>query len=371
MIKHVKTHISRRHILRGAGAIAAGAAGVFTNFGKAPAYAKGKRRLRMVTTWPKNFPGLGTSVEHMARQIRLISEGQLDIRVYAAGEFVGAFEAFDAVSTGTADMYNGAEYYWQGKSPAFNFFTSVPFGLTANELAAWLNFGGGQELWETLSARFNIRAFQSANTGVQAGGWFRSEIKTLDDFRGLKMRIPGLGGEVLRRLGVAAVALPGSEIFPAMRSGAIDASEWVGPWNDLAFGFHQLARYYYSPGFHEPGAGLATGINLNVWNELSKPHQALIRTVCAAENERILSEFNYKNSVALKTLLDRHRIQMRQFSPEIMASLKRISHEVMTEIAASDDFTAQVYQSQQNAAKLLAGWEDASTAPYIIARRGA
>lgn len=367
-MSEAKPHVlGRRRILAGVAALAAGA--TTANILSAPAYAKGKRRLKMVTTWPKNLPGLGTSVERMAHRIRIITEGQLDIRVYAAGELVGAFEAFDAVSTGAADMYNGAEYYWQGKSPAFNFFTSVPFGFTADDLTAWLNFGGGQQLWEELSAQFNIRAFQSANTGVQAGGWFRSEIKTLDDFKGLKMRIPGLGGEVLRRLGVAAVSLPGSEIFPAMRSGAIDASEWVGPWNDLALGFHQLARYYYSSGFHEPGAGLATGINLEVWNDLTTAQQETIRTVCAAENEYTLSEFNYQNSVALKTLINRHNIEVRQFTPEIMTVLQKTSQQVMNEIAASDPFTTKVYASQRAAADLLAVWKNASLIPYLDARR--
>ncbi len=335
----------------------------------APAYAQGKRRLKMVTTWPKNFPGLGTAPENIAKRVRLMTDEQIDIKIFAAGELVGAFEAFDAVSTGTADMYNGAEYYWQGKSTAFNFFTAVPFGMTAQELNAWLNFGGGQKLWDELSAKFNIRAFQSANTGVQMGGWFNKEIKSLDNFMGLKIRMPGLGGEVMRRLGAAAVALPGGEIFPSMKSGAIDASEWVGPWNDLAFGFHQVAKYYYCPGFHEPGAGLSTGINLDIWESLTKAQQETIRTACQAENENTFSEYNYKNAIALEILVKKHKVKIRRFSPEIMRALKKTSDIVLDKAAAKDAFTKKVYQSFRASMANSMAWGAQSEEPYMRARR--
>ena len=335
----------------------------------APAYAQGKRRLKMVTTWPKNFPGLGTAPENIAKRVREMTDGQLDIKIYAAGELVGAFDSFDAVSTGTADMYNGAEYYWQGKSPAFNFFTAVPFGMTAQELNAWLNFGGGQELWQELSAKFNVIAFQSANTGVQMGGWFNKEIKTLNDFKGLKVRMPGLGGEVMRRLGAAAVALPGGEIFPSMKSGAIDASEWVGPWNDMAFGFYQVAKYYYCPGFHEPGAGLSTGINLDVWNSLTKAQQGVIRTACAAENDATSSEYNYKNAAALDTLIKKHKVEVRSFSDDIMKTIKATSIQVLEEAAAKDAFTAKVYDSFKASLKNSMRWAEVSEEAYTQIRR--
>jgi len=198
-----------------------------------PALSKNIRRLNMVTTWPKNLPGLGTSPERIAKRISAATDGKLNIKVYSAGELVPAFGAFDAASSGLADMYNGAEYYWQGKNIGFNFFTAVPFGMTANELNAWIDHGGGQELWNELTSDFNLISFQSANTGVQMGGWFNKEINSLDDLNGLKIRMPGLGGEVLRKVGAAAVAIPGGEIFSSLKSGAIDATEWVGPWNDL------------------------------------------------------------------------------------------------------------------------------------------
>jgi TRAP-type mannitol/chloroaromatic compound transport system substrate-binding protein len=359
----VKNKIGRRQLLGGlaTGTVAAAAT--------APAYAQGKRRLKMVTTWPKNFPGLGTAPENIAKRVKTMTDGQIDIKIYAAGELVGPFEAFDAVSTGTADIYNGAEYYWQGKSPAFNFFTAVPFGMTAAEINAWMNFGGGDALWQELSAKFNIRAFHSANTGVQMGGWFNREITKLDDFKGLKIRMPGLGGEVMRRLGAAAVSLPGGEIFPSMKSGAIDASEWVGPWNDLAFGFHQVAEYYYCPGFHEPGAALSTGVNLDVWNSLTKAQQEIFKNACEAENDHTLSEYNYKNATALDTLVSKHNVKVRRFSPEIMAALKKTSDAVLEEAAASDPFTKKVYDSFRASLENSMEWGAQSEEPYTQARR--
>lgn len=298
-----------------------------------------------------------------------MTDGEITIKVFGAGELVGAFEAFDAVSTGTADMYNGAEYYWQGKSPAFNFFTAVPFGMTAQELNAWVYFGGGQELWDELSAGFNIKAFLSANTGVQMGGWFNKEINTLDDFKGLKIRMPGLGGEVMRRLGAAAVALPGGEIFPSMKSGAIDASEWVGPWNDLAFGFYQVAKYYYGPGIHEPGAGLSTGINLNIWNELTDVQRTIISSACAAENMLTHAEYNHHNAAALATLVDKHKVELRSFNSEIMRELKKASEAVLTDIAKTDAFTQRVYDSFKRSLVNSMIWGKWSEEPYTQARR--
>lgn len=335
----------------------------------APAYAKGKRRLKMVTTWPKNFPGLGTAPENIAKRVSDMTDGELEIKIYAAGELVGAFDSFDAVSTGTADMYSGAEYYWQGKSKAFNFFTAVPFGMTAQELNAWIDFGGGRELWEELSAKFNVIAFQSANTGVQMGGWFNKEIKSLDDFKGLKIRMPGLGGEVMRRLGAAAVSLPGGEIFPSLKSGAIDATEWVGPWNDMAFGLHQVTKFYYCPGFHEPGTGLSTGVNLDVWKSLSKSHQAVIRNACAAENAFTASEYNYKNASALNTLVTKHKVKVRTFAPEIMKALAKTSEQVIADAAKGDAFTGKVYKSFKASLANSMEWAARSEEPYTQARR--
>ena len=356
-------HIKRRSFLQGAGVTSLAASAL-----PAPAIAASKRRLRMVTTWPKNLPGLGTSAERLAKRIGILTSGELDIKVLAAGEFIPALQAFDAVSSGAADLYSGAEYYWQGKSQAFNFFTAVPFGMTATELNAWIYHGGGQELWDELAARFNIKPFMAANTGHQMGGWFRKEINTLEDFKGLKIRMPGLGGEVMRRLGAAAVTLSGSDIFLNLQNGAIDATEWIGPWNDLALGFYQVAKYYYWPGFHEPGSSLALGVNLDVWNSLTPLHQEIIRTACAAENDYTLAEFNYYNAQSLKILVEKHKVNLRRFSAEIMAELKRLSADVLEEAAATDDITARVYASFKESLASSRAWTRISDQAFVEAR---
>jgi TRAP-type mannitol/chloroaromatic compound transport system substrate-binding protein len=335
--------LKRRSFLKGAALAGAGAAAAASL--AAPAIAQDTRQLKMVTTWPKNFPGLGTGAERLAKRITEASEGTLAVKVYAAGELVPPFESFDAVSQGTADLYHAAEYYWQGKSKAFNFFCAVPFGMTATEMNAWIYHSGGQELWDGLSAGFNIKPFMAGNTGVQWGGWFNKEINTLEDFKGLKMRIPGLGGEVMRRLGAAAVALPGGEIFPALQSGTIDATEWVGPWNDLAFGFYKVTKFYYWPGFHEPGTVLSCGINLDVWNSLSKGQQSLLASCMAAENDVLLAEFNARNGDALNTLVHEHGVEVRRMADELLNALGEKSGEVVAEVAAADTATKKVYDS--------------------------
>ncbi len=327
------------------------------------------REFRLVTTWPKNFPGLGTAPENVARRVEEASGGRLKIRVYAAGELVGAFESFDAVSTGIADMYHGAEYYWQGKSRAFNFFTAVPFGLTAQEINAWIQHGGGQALWDELSARYNVKALPCGNTGVQMGGWFKREIKTLEDFKGLKIRMPGLGGEVMRRLGAAAVALPGGEIFQSLQTGAIDATEWVGPWNDLAFGFYRAAPFYYVPGFHEPGAQLSLGINLGVWQSLSRADQAIIEHACLAETLATFAEYNTRNAEALRVLIERHGVALRTFSDEIFAEIGRVSAEVVAEQADGDDLSRRIYDSYLAARSTGMDWGPISDEGFARVRR--
>ncbi|MBR46801.1 MAG: ABC transporter substrate-binding protein [Rhodospirillaceae bacterium] len=337
--------VKRRSFLKGAAVVGAGAAAAAASNFPAPAIAQGTRELKMVTTWPKNFPGLGTTAERLAKRISDGSGGSLSVKVYAAGELVPPFESFDAVSQGTADLYHGAEYYWQGKSKAFNFFAAVPFGLTATEMNAWIHHAGGQELWDELGAGFNVKPFMAGNTGVQWGGWFNKEINALEDFKGLKMRMPGLGGEVLRRVGAAAVSLPGGEIFPALQAGTIDATEWVGPWNDLAFGFYKVTKYYYWPGFHEPGTTLSSGMNKGVWDSLDSGQQSLIASCMAAENDVTLAEFNAKNSDALDTLVKKHNVQVRRTPNELLNALGDASGKVAAEVAGSDALTKRVYDS--------------------------
>lgn len=335
----------------------------------APAIAKKKLNLKMVTTWPKGLPGLGESPERIAQRVEVMTDGEVKIKVYAAGELAPAFEAFDTVSSGAADMYHGAEYYWQGKSQAFNFFTAVPFGLTSNENNAWIYHGGGQELWDELSAKFNIKAMPAGNTGVQMGGWFRKEINTLDDFKGLKMRMPGLGGEVLRRLGANAEALAGPEIFQALQQGRIDATEWVGPWNDQTMGFYRIAKYYYVPGFHEPGSTLAVGINLKVWTDMTESQRTILSQACMAEDNFGYAQFNHFNAGALRNLVEKQDVKIRSFTPEINTEIARISGEVVKESAETDELTMRIYQSFLKARKDGIAWSQVADEAYMRDRR--
>ncbi|TNE61571.1 MAG: ABC transporter substrate-binding protein [Alphaproteobacteria bacterium] len=344
--------MSRRSLLRGAGL--AGAATLVaacdgskdqTGASGAPGLVSKQRKLKMVTAWPKNFPGLGTGVERLAKRIETLSDGAMQVKVYAAGELVGALDGFDAVSEGKADMYHAAEYYWQGKSPAFNFFAAVPMGMLASEITAWVRFGGGQELWDELSGRFNVKAFLAGNTGVQMGGWYKKDINSIADFQGLRIRMPGLGGEVLKRLGATPVTKQGGEIFQALSQGNIDATEWIGPWNDLAFGFHTIVKNYYYPGFHEPGSALSLGLNKDLWEDMSPKEKAIIEASAAAENDIMFAEFNASNGRALDTLIKDHGVHLKRFNDDIMAQLAKVSAEVLADAARSDELTKRVFDS--------------------------
>jgi TRAP-type mannitol/chloroaromatic compound transport system substrate-binding protein len=364
-----RNFISRAAVIAaGAGAAACGAEDTANGVAAPNVNRRRTRRLRMVTTWPAGFPGLGTAAESTARMIGELSGGALEVQVHGAGEIVSAFEAFDAVSGGVADMYHAAEYYWQGRSPAFSFFCAVPMGLTALEIMAWVDHGGGQELWEELSGQFGVIAFQAGNTGHQMGGWFKREINQLSDFRGLRMRIPGLGGDVIRALGGAAVNLSGGEIYQNLQSANIDADDWVGPWNDQPFGLYREAPYYYGPSFHEPGPALAIGINRGVWDSLDTTEQAVIRAACKAANNDNLGEFTHNNALALKTLVDDHGVQLRDFSDEIWREIGRASEQAVADAANADAITRRVYDSYIQARRRSRYWHEISEAAYYRRR---
>ena len=331
-----------------------------------------QRELKMVTTWPKDFPGLGTMAERTAQFITEMSGGAMRVRVFAAGELVPALEAFDATSSGAADLYHGAEYYWTGKSKAYPFFTAVPFGMTASEIMAWTEFGGGQALWDKLAAGFNIKPFAAGNTGHQLGGWFKRPIASLDDLRGMKIRMPGIGGEVFNRIGASAVTLAGPDIYQALQSGLIDGTEWVGPWNDLAFGFYREAKYYYWPGIHEPGAQCSVGVNLNVWNDLNLQERAIIRGACHQANHLSIAEYGHHNGVGLKTLVEEHGVEIRQMPDDIIEALASATAQVLREMAEDgDDITKQVFESYRNALERSQEWSRISDEAYLAARRSA
>jgi len=326
------------------------------------------RQLRMVTTWPKNFPGLGTGAARLGRRISEMSGGSLDVTVYAAGELVPALSAFDAVSGGKADMYHGGEYYWQGRSKAFNFFAAVPMGLTFSEMNAWMHFGGGQELWDELTAKHNVKGLIAGNTGVQMGGWFRKRMDSLADFEGLRIRMPGLGGEVMQRLGATPVTKAGGELFQALDQGNIDATEWVGPWNDMAFAFHTIVENYYYPGIHEPGTALSLGINKELWEDLSKRERAMIEAACDAETAIMYAEFEHNNATSLARLLEAGEVTLRRFPDSVLRRMAEESEAVLQQVAAEDDFTKRVYDSFKQARRRGDEWGRVSERAFAHAR---
>lgn len=355
--------IDRRKLLV-SGGLAAGVAAAFPT----PAIGQGIRELKLVTSWPKGLPGLGTSAERIAQLITAGSGKRIQVKVFGAGEMVSAFEAFDAVSAGVADMYHAAEYYWEAKSPGFSFFAAVPFGLTADEMAAWIHFGGGQALWDELAAGFGVKALPSTNTGVQPGGWFTKEVRGPESYKGLRYRMPGLGGEVLRRLGAVVVALPGGEIIPALKSGAIDASEWVGPWNDVVLGLHKVSKYYYYPGFHEPGTVLSTGINKKLWDSLTSEDRNLITLVAAAEYTTSLAEFNANNAKTLQDLSNDKSIEIRKFDDTLLMALGKASLDVVAEIGQKDPMTRRIYNSYSAFRERSARWAELADRGFLNAR---
>ena len=310
-----------------------------------PAPVQEVYRWKLITTWPKNLPGLGMAAENFAARLRTMSAGRLDIQVYGAGELVGAFEVFDAVSQGTAEMGHGAAYYWRGKLPVAALFSTVPFGMTAQEMNGWLYHGGGLELWRELYEPFSLVPLAAGNSGTQMAGWFNKEIRSLDDLQGLKMRIPGLGGEVLRRVGGVPVTVPGGEVFTALQTGVIDAMEWVGPYNDLALGLHTAARYYYYPGWHEPGPTLEAIVNKPAFDALPEDLRAMIEVTAQAINADALADFTAHNGRALQTLLQEHGVQLRRLPPGVLDSLRETSRQVVAEIAEENELARRIHDS--------------------------
>jgi TRAP-type mannitol/chloroaromatic compound transport system substrate-binding protein len=298
-----------------------------------------------VTSWPPKYPGMGMGVEHLAERIEKASGGRLSIKVYGGGELVPAFEVFDAVSRGTVEMGHDASYYHKGKLPAAQFFATIPFGMNWAELNAWFYYGGGLELWRELYAPFNLVPFPCGNTGTQMGGWFNKEINSVDDLKGLKMRIPGLGGEVFQRAGGTPVTLPGAEIFTSLQTGAIDATEWVGPYNDVAFGLHKAAKYYYYPGWHEPGPSLETIINADAWASLPPDLQAIVETTCQAITTDMTADYMYNNAIALQQLMENPEIEVRRFPDDVLELLESITRDIVDEMIAADPLTARIAAS--------------------------
>lgn len=324
---------------------------------------------KLVTTWPKNSPGLGHGPEVFADMIRDMSNGRLDIRVYGAGEIVPAFEVFDAVSSGVAEVGHGASYYWKGKIPSSVFFTAVPFGMTAQEMNGWLHYGGGMELWEEVYAPSGIVPLAGGSTGVQMAGWFNREIRSVEDLRGLRMRIPGLAGEVFSSVGGEAVRIPGGEIYTSLQTGVVDAVEFVGPYNDLALGLHEIAEYYYYPGWHEPGAMLEISVNADALAALPADLQAIVRHAARAANQDMLDEFTARNNRALREMIDTHGVKLRRLPDDVLRALYQSSRVAIQELTAGDPVAARVHASFSAFLQDVRAYHEISEQAYINARR--
>ncbi len=345
--------MERRNFLKGA---ALGGAATAAGALAAPALAQARKTVTIVSTWPRDFPGLGTSAQRLAARITELSEGRLTTEYFAAGERVGAFDVFDEVANGNSQAYIGADYYWIGKHPGFAYFTSVPFGMINNEWNAWIKYKGGQALWDELGGEFGLKAITCGSTGTQAGGWFNKEIETPDDLRGLKMRIPGLGGTVMSKLGVSTVSLPGGQIYENLVSGAIEATEWVGPYNDYFMKLYEAAKYYYTAGMHEPGGGIAFGMNKSWWESLTGYEQAIITAACIEENGNAPDEAVANNGVYLTKLVKEHGVEIKSFSNEVWDAFGEAAAEVFEETRDHSPLAAKINDDFQANLKEMGGY---------------
>lgn len=325
-------------------------------------------KLKMVTTWPPNFPGLGTGANTLARYLEEASGGRIKVTVYAANELVPAFEVFDAVSSGAADLGHGGAYYWRNKSEILQLFGAVPFGLNAAEMNGWLYKGGGLELWTEAYAPYGLVPFPAGNTGAQMGGWFNKEISGLADVQNLKMRIPGLGGEAFEAIGGTPVAIPGGDIFTSLQTGVIDATEWVGPYNDIAFGLHKIARYYYTPGWHEPGPTLELMINKKVYDALAPDLKHIIRIASQAANADMYAEYSFRNAAAYEQLLSEGEVEFREFPEDVLTALRDATEEILVRIGGENELTQRIWESYRDYRDSSRKFQNLAEASLLAAR---
>jgi TRAP-type mannitol/chloroaromatic compound transport system substrate-binding protein len=359
--------MDRRSFIKKAGFAGAGAVAASTL--AAPAIAQGNQTWRMVTTWPKNFPGLGVGAQRLADRITAMSGGRLTVQLYAAGELVPPLQALDAVIEGSAEMSHGAAYYWQNKSTALSFFTGVPYGMTSRELTAWVRHLGGQEIWDEIYDQFGVQGFLSGDTGTQAGGWFRNELTGVADVQGLRFRTPGLGGQVWEKLGASVTNMAAGEIFQALQSGTLDAAEFVGPYNDLALGFHQIAKNYYFPSFIEPGLATELVVDKAKFQELPTDLQEIVRGASAAEYDNVAADFSANDPRALQTLINDHGVQVRQFPDEILEAGANAAKEIMQGLLdSSDALTKKTAESFVSALNIVRQKTEGTDSLYIQAR---
>ncbi len=356
--------ITRRRFIAAA---ATGSAGALAAPSVALAQAK---RWRMVTSWPKRLPGPGMSAERVAERIAALSGGRLQVTVHAAGEVVPAFEVLDAVGSGVADMGHTAAFYWQGKEAAAAFYTTVPFGLTPSEHVAWIEAGGGQALWDELYAPFGVKPFMGGNTGVCMGGWFRRDIKSLADLRGIKIRSLGLGGEVYRRLGATPQTTPPAEILVSLQSGVLDGAEFVGPGTDIALGLYRVAQLYYGPGFNKPNGTGECIVSSKLWETLDSETKAIVAHACATEANFALAEMERLNAEALAALTSQHRVQLRTFPADLVSAARKTAADVLAELAARGDKSRRIHDSYTAFRERTQPWSRVGLRAVLEAREG-
>ena len=355
--------MDRRSFLR-ASTVGAGAAAASTL--ATPLIAQSTRTLTMVTSWPRGFAVLDDAATYFETMVREMSGGSLVIDKKAPGELVGAFEVFDAVTSGQADLYHSADYYFISQHPGYAYFTAVPFGGTAQEVTNWYYHGGGEALHDELGSIFNLKGMLAGNSGSQSGGWFRKEITSAADFNGLKFRMPGLGGQVLGKMGASVQNIPGGELYQALSSGALDGLEWVGPMADERAGFQEVAKVYYTAGFHEPGSALAANINLDVWNELSDQNKAILRYASMATTHFQLAETLANNGAALARL-QAQGVKTLQFGDDVWDAFGAASAAVMDE-NMGDELFAKIRASFETSLANSASWIQKSDGYYVEQR---
>ncbi len=326
---------------------------------------KKKVTLKLATSWPAHFPIMGTGVDNFAKRCFELSGGSLEIKIYPKNILVPALQVFDATSAAQIDAFHSGVYYWKGKNPAFSIFGGMPLGLTSEEMITWMKFAGGYELWRELYAKFNLYPLIGGTTGPQMGGWFKKEIKSLSDLKGFKMRIPGLGGEVMKRLGVNPVLLPAGDIYTALERGTIDATEWVGPALDSMMGFAKVADYYYT-GWHEPGSILEITFNKTRWEKLSDEHRAIITAASEEMTGTMLQEFRYENAKALQALPS--NVQIKTFPKVMMDATKVALTEVLADESKKSPDFKRVLKSYEDFVKLNKPWDDISTRNFLEIR---
>ncbi len=320
---------------------------------KANTKNKNKIKLRMVTSFPKNLPGADIPAQRLAYKINSMSDGLIEVKHYGAGELVPAFEVFDAVSNGVVDCGVSAPYYWMSKNSAMPFFCSIPGGMTSNEIFVWLNQSNGQELWDRLYAKYNLKGFSIGNTGTTMGGWFKKPVTAISDFRGLKMRIPGLGGEVLNRLGGIAVNIPGGEVVNSLKLGVIDAAEWAGPWPDTIMGFHKVAKYYYGPGIHEPSTLIEFMINKKIWESFDNSTRDIITNACHANYIEGIAESFFNNAKTLDVIRNKKNVEVGSYSKEITNEMFNIANKILDDKAKNNKEYSDILSSYRKNIKLF------------------